>query len=221
MRRKVHLETGKTYHIYNRGLNNSKIFPEDVDYARFYLAALHYKSETNKFSYERRLKSHPQKISQSPNPPKVEVYAYSLLPDHFHFIVKQLEDGGISYFISNLSNSYVRYLNTKVQRSGPLFQGPFKNALVAQPVELTNLARYIHLKPLLLNLTTELKSYEMSSYLSYLGRSDELINKNEVMQNFTDLGSFEMFMQNREEYGREFEKIKHLTFEKNPAEKII
>ncbi len=69
----------------------------------------------------------------------VEVIAYCLMPNHFHFILKQLVENGISNFMAHFTDSYTRYFNVKNERNGPLFQGRFKAIRVGTDSHLLHL----------------------------------------------------------------------------------
>lgn len=93
------------------------------------------------------------------------------MPNHFHLLLQQIRDGGITEFISKLTNSYTRYFNIRNKRIGPLFQGEFKAVHVETDEQLIHLSRYIHLNPIVSYITKKLESYQWFSYLEYLGRA--------------------------------------------------
>ncbi|MEK7553088.1 MAG: hypothetical protein AAB504_00130 [Patescibacteria group bacterium] len=132
------------------------------------------------------------------------------MPNHFHFLVKQLEDGGITWFMQRLANSYVHYLNIKHRRVGPLFQGRFKNILVDSDNQFLHLSRYIHLNPLVSNLTTDLKKYAWSSYPSYISNyNDNLSESKFILENFKSEGGYERFVLDQADYAKSLEDMKH------------
>ena len=98
----------------------------------------------------------------------VDIGAYCLMPNHFHILLQQLQDNGISTFVRKLLNSYTRYFNTKNERIGPLFQGQFKAVRVESDEQLLHLTRYIHLNPLVGYVVKDLRNFEWSSYLDYI-----------------------------------------------------
>ena len=79
--------------------------------------------------------------------PLVTFVSYVLMPNHFHLLVQQLTDDGISRLMKLLSDSYTRYFNTKNERVGPLLQGQFKAVRVESDEQLLHLSPYIHLNP--------------------------------------------------------------------------
>ena len=132
--RKEPLVTGEYYHIYNRGVDKRDIFNDLKDLARFKESIKQFNQIEGIGSLEmyhksisvRALDSHLQLKSE----PLVAIVAFCINPNHFHFILKQLIDGGISKFLQKLQGGYTYYFNQKNQRSGSLFQGTFKSKLV-------------------------------------------------------------------------------------------
>ncbi len=222
MFRKDPLITNHIYHIFNRGVNKGEIFYDDDDYRHLYLTAIHYKNNNTKFSYEKLVGLNdtgslrePLGKSGLPFNPKVQILAYCLMPNHFHLLLKQLEDRGITWYLQHVINSYVHYLNVKHDRSGPLFQGRFKNVLIESDEQLIHVSRYLHLNPLVSNLTSDLKSYPWSSFNKYIGNADdELCDIDLVSEFFKSTEGYEQFVMDQADYGRTLERIKHLTLDR-------
>src|SRR3989344_3190174 len=162
------LVNGQFYHIYNRGTEKRNIFTQSRDYARFQKSFYYYQFQGPKPSFSKFTKSDLDLFKPDPNRKIVEVICYCLMPNHFHFLIRQLKDGGIPIFISQLSNSYTKYFNTKYERVGALFQGAFKAVLIESDEQLVHLSRYIHLNPIVSNLAKDLNHYYWSSYLEYI-----------------------------------------------------
>jgi len=97
----------------------------------------------------------------------VKILAYCLMPNHFHLLVQQLVDGGVTGFVKNLANSYTRYFNTRHERIGALFQGAFKARLIETDEYLLQVSKYIHRNSYSL-LQWKNKMYPYSSYRYYL-----------------------------------------------------
>ncbi len=213
--RKAPIVTNEIYHVFNRGVNKADIFLSDEDYSQFLEAAIHYKNKNNKFSYQKRTNSSDHDpVSLQPEQGKVEVMAYCLMPNHFHLLLKQLIDGGLTSYFRHLANSYSHYINIKYQRSGPLFGGRFKSVLIESDEQLLHVSRYIHLNPLVSKIVSDLKRYKWSSYLGYVTNNiDNLANSERILTYFKSLKDYERFVHDQEAYGRELEKIKHLTYD--------
>lgn len=161
---------GGYYHVYNRGVAKQEIFTRDKDYVVF----LRYLKE-----YLLPFDHVGRKYLQGINPRRkaiscygeVELLAYCLMPNHFHLMVKNLSENGLSRFMKALGTNYAMYYNKENKRVGPLFQGVYR------AVEITNeryymwITRYIHRNPLsLLARDQPLQEYTYSSYPAYLGQ---------------------------------------------------
>lgn len=159
--------TGNYYHIYNRGVEKRNIFINRRDYQRFLLTMDFYRKSPlpAKLSDFKRGLEKTKKIENQID--LVEIYAYCLMPNHFHFLLKQTTDSGITHFIRKFANSYTRYFNTKYDRIGPLFQGTFKAKLIENDEYLLQVSKYIHRNPLKIS-NNNLSSYSYSSYKDYL-----------------------------------------------------
>jgi putative transposase len=144
--RKVKFAEGEYYHIYNRGVEKRNIFMEKEDYERFILGLKLYNSQ-KAFPNIRRIASHEYKLEWEGDS-IVEIICYCLMPNHFHLILKQNTEDGISRFMHKLGTGYTNYFNLKYERSGRLFQGPFKAIHIDRNEYLLHLSRYIHLNPL-------------------------------------------------------------------------
>ncbi|MDP3800508.1 MAG: transposase [bacterium] len=176
---------GEIYHIYNRGVEKRVTFLNQKDYMRFAdnlfvfndaipVLNLGYDLENNDIDYGKTRKL------------LVEILAFCLMPNHFHLLLRQKVDEGITKFMRKLGTGYTNYFNKKYSRVGPLFQGIFKSVLIKRQAQLTYLPHYIHLNCLDItmpewrskNLRDKekalnfLDSYRWSSYLDYTGKSN-------------------------------------------------
>lgn len=213
------MATGEIYHIFNRGIERRDIFTRINEYRRALevIGYYRYSDLPVKFSLYLKLpdnqKSDILKSLEHKNKLEVKLIAFCLMPNHFHLLVRQEKDGGISRFVSNFSNSYCKYFNTKYERVGPLFQGSFKAVRVETDEQLIHLSRYIHLNPVSSCKIKEkdLDDYPWSSMAQYLGKIDRGITDSSlVMSNFKNAGSYRKFVHDQVSYAKELEKIKHL-----------
>ncbi|MFA6256698.1 MAG: transposase [Candidatus Paceibacterota bacterium] len=128
MNRKQPLVTGEYYHIYNRGVDKRDIFRTKKDFDRFIESMREFNNIEGIVSLANLRKT---EIELKPlSRPQVAVLAYCLNPNHFHFVLKQLADNGISKFMQKLQGGYTYYFNLKHSRSGSLFQGTFKSQII-------------------------------------------------------------------------------------------
>ena len=194
------------YHIFNRGVAKMQIFNNASDYKHFINTLFYYQVDGPKprFSFFRK-----QPVTLANNVKIVEIICYCLMPNHFHFLLRQKKDSGITEFVSKISNSYTRYFNVKNKRIGPLLQGEFKAVYVESNEQLLHLSRYIHLNPLIGYVTKELNFYRWSSYPEYLGLTRNICSKDEVLGQFKSAKDYEKFVLDQVEYARNLDFIKH------------
>lgn len=146
----------------------------------------------------------------------VEIIAYCFMPNHFHLLLKQRLDGGISLFMKKITDSYTRYYNTKNKRVGPVFQGAFKAIHVSSEEQLLHLSRYIHINPLVSAVVreSEFMTYPWSSLHDYAGGiPSSFVSTEPVLQHFRSPQEYIQFVVDRIEYGIRLEEIKHITLE--------
>lgn len=222
--RKTPLITEQIYHILNRGISFQPTFSSKRDFDRAIEVIRYYQNKKPPLRYSKFIllsNDERQRILEKLAVEKeflVEVIAYCLMPNHFHLILKQSEDNGISKFLGNLTNSYTRYFNVKNKRSGPLFQGRFKAVRVESNNQLLHLSRYIHLNPysaFTIKSLEELQFYPYSSFPEYLEKSQiKFCNKVIVMGQFKSVESYKKFVFDRADYQRRIQEIKFLMLEK-------
>lgn len=129
--RKQPLVTGEYYHIYNRGVDKRDIFETKDDLDRFVESMIEFNqidvigSLTNNRKHQivpKALSGHREEL--------VAFVVYCINPNHYHFVLKQLVDGGVSKYMQKLQAGYTYYFNAKYSRTGSLFQGTFKSQVV-------------------------------------------------------------------------------------------
>jgi len=149
------------YHVFNRGVEKRVIFQDEKDYHVFLEILAYYLIPNQKtppiFSRKPQIK-----ISQG-----ITLLSYCLMPNHFHFLIKQKKDNGIVSLMQALGNTYAKYFNKRYYRVGSLFQGRFKAKIVTKDNYLLQLSKYIHLNPQEI-YKKPLVSYPYSSYKFYL-----------------------------------------------------
>lgn len=220
-RRKTILATNEVYHIYNRGVEKRTIFLNKRDYARF-LELMDYYRFANcpiKFSSFKRLSVQERQTLieklQSASKYFVEIYAFCLMPNHVHLLLKQLLDNGISKFMAKITNGFSHYFNIRYERVGHLFQGNFGAVRIENDEQHIHVSRYIHLNPVSSYLIAlpDLKRYEYSSYPQYLGMGDGFCNTTPIISHFKDQEAYKKFVYDQADYARTLGNIKHLVLE--------
>jgi len=202
---------GEFYHILNRGVAQIPIFSQVADYKRFLATMIYYQVAQSKPRFSLFA---PTTNLLDTNQKTVEIICYCLMPNHFHLLLQQVKNGGITEFVSKLSNSYAKHFNLKNKRVGPLFQGEFKAIHVDSNEQLLHLSRYIHLNPLVSNVTKRLEIYEWSSYREYVNGVDKPIcSKEIILDQFKSRQDYKKFILDQENYARKLEMIKHQLLE--------
>lgn len=209
--RTVSIATNHYYHVFNRGIEKRTIFTAPNEYERFLRAVNYYLDSTSALPFA-HVSSEQVKPLGEIGYPLVDIIGFCLMPNHFHFILKQNVDNGISRFMQRLQNSYSTYFNTKYGRVGPLFQGPFKAVLVRDDSQLLHLSRYIHLNPILAKVSPS-PMYRWSSLKEYLGRSTTHLCKPDIVLQQLGTASYFDFVNNYADYALELERIKHLMID--------
>lgn len=216
------LVTEQYYHIYNRGINKQPIYRDKRDYKRFINIMRYYQYLQPPLRYSKFLLLNTEDqilIMQTlKNKQKlVSINCYCLMPNHFHLIVKQHLDNGISKFISNVQNSYVRCFNTKYKGIGPLLQGRFKSVLIEDENQLLHTHRYVHLNPYssyIIENISEISSYDWSSFREYINQaSNSFCDKELILNRFKSVNEYIKFIIDQADYQRILNTIKHLTLE--------
>ncbi len=178
--RKEPLITGQYYHIYNRGVDKRDIFMTQADLQRFVLSIKEFNVVKPIGSIKERLIE--LKISSGVQHPTrlVSVVVYCLNPNHFHFILKQEVDGGISEFLKRLLGGYTNYFNLVYKRSGALFQGRFKSKLIDDDAYFLKIRPYVHVNHLLHDIPKSKKHLVLSSEHEYETGKFTVVAENEA-----------------------------------------
>lgn len=221
--REIALVNNEVYHTLNRGIASQPTFLSKRDYQRAIDTIFYYQHSDLPRKYAKFLtlavKERTELLQRLRAKKKflVEVICYCLMPNHFHLLLKQLEDNGISKFMSNFTNSYTRYFNTKQERNGPLFQGKFKSVRMETEEQLLHVSRYIHLNPYtgyLVKTFEELEIYPYSSFPEYIEKSqNSLCNTSIILSNFQSASAYKQFVLDNADYQRKLANIKHLLLE--------
>ncbi len=185
------------YHIYNRGSEKRTIFLDHRDYTKFL----------------DRTKENAEKYA-------IEVLCYCLMPNHYHFLLKQTSKASIASFMNALQLGHAKYFNTKYKRVGPLFQGRFKAKPVESESYLLQLSGYIHKNPITKlidsknakdsrnRLLQKLREFPYSSYHEYLDTESRTVAKpNEILTYFSKTNPLPTYQAFVEDFISDIEKL--------------
>lgn len=194
--RKDPLITGEYYHIYNRGVDKRDIFMDTYNLNRFILSVKEFNTiqptgGIKELSFRRsdvgRLKKE-EKIE-----PLVSIVCYCFNPNHFHFIVKQEVDGGISEFFKRLLGGYTKYFNEIHHRSGSLFQGRFKSHLINDDQYFMKIYPYVNMNYLIHTIPTEKSHLIWASDREYNSGLFDIVSREEAKSTLDVYGNYESF----------------------------
>lgn len=149
MERKFKFAIDEYYHIYNRGVEKRVIFKDKNDYSRF-VKILYALNNKEPITMEKIFKENRGKnifLTKRKGDPLVNIGAYCLMPNHFHLLLKEVEEGGISKFLNKIQTSHSMFFNLKYKRRGRLFEGTFKAQHIDSESYYQYLISYIHLNP--------------------------------------------------------------------------
>ena len=217
MLRKDPFVTGEYYHIYNRGIDKRVIFKLKRDYERF-MMLLYLANSNDSFRLDdflnKQHKTFDEILVLDKGEPLVSIGAWCLMTNHFHLLVRQEVDGGITKFMKKLGVGYSMFFNIKYQRKGALFGGLFKSKLIGVDDNyMKQLLGYIHLNPLDIKfpdwenkidkssdvMKKFIESYPYSSYPDYIGENrtaKNIIKPKNFPDYFDDIKSFKDFVEN-------------------------
>ena len=161
-KRKFEFVQGGYYHIYNRGAGRQSIFREDENYR--YLLGL---------------------IKKVMAECQVTLIAYCLLPNHYHWLVRQDGETPASHLAQRVFGIYSQAFNRMYDCTGTLFEGPYEAIRVDSDEYLRHLCRYIHANPVRHALALGPDLWPYSNYLEWIGqRSGTLVDRNFVKAHF-------------------------------------
>lgn len=174
------------YHIFNRGNNKENIFISEANYSYFL------------------------KLIKKYLLPVCDIYAYCLLPNHFHFIIRIKDNDELPENIkngerklhqpfSNLFNEYTKAINKKHNRIGSLFQEHLKRIKIDNELYLQNLIVYVHTNPSHHSISN-FENYLHSSYKSIISSKTTLLKRDEVLILFDDVENFKVVHSIKKKY---------------------
>jgi len=194
------------YHVFGRGINKEKIFLDDRDKARFIFLITHFQSPikicnifwyTESFLKRGSFSTKENKIDEILKKRNIELVAFALMPNHFHILVRNLEDSILSVYMHRILTAYGKYFNAKYRKKGHVFESPFKAVHTKNNTQLLHLSAYIHKNP------KEIKSWEKnydkypySSYQDYIGlnRWGNFLSTEIVLKQFKDQAKYRDFV---------------------------
>lgn len=211
---------GCYYHVYNRGAHQQKLFRDDRDYQAFTEILGYYLIHPNGLPQSiLKRKSEENKVTiLAKEPPSCSLLAYCLMPNHFHFMLRQEDNvSTISDLMRRLCVGYAMHYNDRYHHSGTIFQGRYKNILVTNEYQWIYLSKYIHRNPAHLQGydPCKLSDYRYSSYPDYLGkRQSNWLDVSTILDRKSNNGAREEYRKFVED-GGDVGNIEELTIDVN------
>ncbi len=204
---------GYFYHICNKSIANYGIFTNDSNKERFLTCLDYY----NNLSYDKSLSVFLRKNVFTPillrekKNQVVKIFAYCIMDDHYHLLIKTLLNNRLSKYINDIENSYTRFFNIKLERKGPLWQSNFRITRMKTDEQLLHVSRYIHLNPVTKYLVDKPEDWVYSSYKFYLDK--QLLSDYLKEISINNPSSYKKFVEDNIDYQRKLKLIKKLILE--------
>lgn len=197
---------GESYHIFNRGNDKQAIFLDQKDWIRFLFLITHLQSSITFQNIGRQVSYYVKnsvfnisedEINEIAQERLVELVNFALMPNHFHLTVRELKEGGIAQYMQRVLCAYTKYLNAKSQKSGHLFQGPYKAVHIENNRQLLYLSTYIHKNPRELpEWKNKEHFYPWSSHQDYTkeNRWGKLLSQDLILDQFSNKKDYSNFI---------------------------
>lgn len=185
--RRVPFQIDEWFHCYSRGIDGRIVFDSEDDSERFLRLLL--LSNSPQELHMADVSDNTSEVMSKPRTDRlVSIGAYCLMPNHYHLLLKEIFEGGITQFMRKLGTAYTMYFNTKNQRIGNLFVKPFRSRHVGEDRYFQRVVNYIHCNPAerfepgwkkgavrdMNRLERELRNYRYSSFPDYAGEKRDL-----------------------------------------------
>lgn len=222
MIRDIPFSPGEWYHCYSRGVDKRKIFLTKGDYERFQmlLYACNSKTPIHISALDQNRIQGPTLntvLEQERGEPLVEIGAYTLMPTHYHLLLRECTEGGLTLFMRKLGTGYTMFFNLKNERTGALFSGRFKARHVTYDDYFRRVLNYIHGNVAELYepgwkegkihsvhaLRAKALSYPYSSLQDYEGSRREaaaIINMSAVLDTLEEPPTFDRLISNQRDF---------------------
>lgn len=221
--RKIDFAPGEYYHLCNRGVDKRPIFMSDLDKDRFYESLYLFNNKDNKYAVwntvDRWSTLSCAEVLPDIREWLVSIVSFKLMDNHYHLLVREELEGGVSEFMHRLGTGYTNFFNSKYDRAGSLFGCPFEAVRIESDSQLEHVPRYIHLNELdnhyinwrdgeVVDWNTALNVLDKDIYSShavYCGQEQRLpvVNEDLVRSIFPNSDEYRKFLQDWSQRGFE------------------
>ena len=209
--RNIEFAENEYYHLVGHAIDDLVLFSNKSEFSRFLLAILIFQAPVVLKNFNRVVKNFLKQgvidqtiIQRVIKSRYVDLVAYTIMNNHYHLLVREVSGKGITQYMQRVLNAYGKFFNTKHERKGHVFQGPYKAILVESNEQLLYLSAYIHRNPHeLKKWRGKSKEYPWSSYRDYLNGNTwgGLINPNIVLDQVSNAEEYEGFVEGSDAKG--------------------
>lgn len=194
------------YHLCVRGNNKQIIFRSHVDRARFLFLVLYLQSEESFKNVSRLVRNYMESGTWNVDAAiqshivasrYVSLEAFAFMDNHVHLVVREAQEQGTTRYMQRILTAYAKYINTKYETVGHIFQGPFRAVHISDNEQLLYLSTYVHRNPReLAGMAGKEHLYAWSSYKDYLGpnRFGALLDPSLVLEQFDSVQGYKEFV---------------------------
>jgi putative transposase len=203
--RKIIFTPDNYYHLINRGVGKKLLFRDKRDYSRFLFLILYLQYSKTPQNISRHITHYVKHRVFNIKENKdtlgerlVELVAFTIMPNHFHLIIKELGDANISDYMQRVLDAYAKYFNTKYKTVGHLFEGPFRAIHAVENYHILYLSAYLHRNPRdIPKWKNREHRYPWSSYQDYLGnnRWGKLLATNVILNEFKNSTEYKNYVE--------------------------
>ncbi len=195
--------TDTFFHIYARGTNKMQIFTDDSDYKKFMYLLKKYL--TRNFKEKETINGVELELPVNSVFGKVELYAFALMPNHFHLLLKNITTDGLTCLLRRVLSNYSVYFNKKYDRQGSLFQGNYRAVPIYNEPQLIISFVYVNKNPLAANLVKNLIDYPYCSYKIYKNNlHNKWFIKSKLFRETVDFDNFERYVEKHKDALEEY-----------------
>jgi putative transposase len=200
--RNIKYKNGFWYHVFNRGVDGRDIFCDENDYRRFLLSMVKFNNLEpigGLFRGDKCVKPGKEIENNSycinVEDVLVDVACYCLNKNHYHFVLRQKIDDGISKFMQKIGMGYTHFFNIKYARSGSLLQGAYKSVYIKSTEQLLYLSAYVNGNAEIHGIS-QADEWAWSSYGDYLGGGNsKYIKKNIILDEFESINGYRKYFE--------------------------
>ena len=205
---------GAIFHVCNKSIANYGIF-KDPNNAKRFLETLDYYNGITTQSFSKSIKENKYSFQNLLHPKedrKIKFICYCIMPDHYHLLVKMMENQTFSKYMNDIENSFTRYFNLKFSRKGPLWQSDFKAVRIRNNKQLLHVSRYIHLNPTTAYLVDKPEEWPFSSYKDFI-HDKNILSSQMIEIEISNPFHYKQFVEDQIDYQRKLKFIKKMMLD--------